>query len=598
MAEKADNSDVVSNASAKSEQPHNDSLATNRRSVLKGIGAGLAGLGLANGATGGVAGQQSGFDAVEATAEDVRDAILTEEATAESIVEQYLARIDVYDEALNALITVNEAAVERAQELDAAFEESGPVGPLHGVPIILKDNYDTGDLPTTNGSLAMEESQPPDDGFLVQQLREAGGIVVAKANLDEYAAGIEGSSSLGGQTRNAYALGRNPSGSSAGTGASIAASLAVIGTGSDTCGSIRNPSAFGSLVGIRPTLGLLSRDGIVPLNLERDTGGPLCRTVRDAALALDVMAGYDPTDPITARGADEIPAADDQTPEDSYLDYLNEDGLDGKRIGVLRDFFGPEEDIIEGDEDDQYDLTPEEAREEAAQVTALIETAFEDMAAQGAEIVELDTIPNLDDLIGEADAPDPFKQDLNEYLSNVDSEFNTLEEIVDSNEYSCDKADFLRESQEEDDPLVRETDEFKAAEAGKLALRNAVEGFMVQEDVDILAYPTLSHPPAPIGEEQPGSNCALAAYSRLPAIVVPAGYTETEDLPVGLEMVGFEFDEPTLIEAAYAYEQATENRRTPSGFGSLPAETPEVPNPDFTVGVATDGCDLEDTQDD
>lgn len=584
---------MANKTAADGAETEGDSFPIDRRSLLKGIGAaGLAGLGTSNGAAehGHSATDEGGFTPVEATAADVRAAILSGEASAQSIVEQYLERIDVYDEALNALITVNRDAVERAEALDAALEESGPVGPLHGVPIILKDNYDTGDLPTTNGSLAMENSQPPDDGFLVEQLRDAGGIVVAKANMDEYAAGIEGSSSLGGQTRNAYALGRNPSGSSAGTGASIAASLAVIGTGSDTCGSIRNPSAFGSLVGIRPTLGLLSRDGIIPLNLERDTGGPLCRTVHDAALALDVMAGYDPSDPITARGGDEIPSEDDQNPEDSYTDYLNEDGLEGLQVGVLRDFFGPEEEILEGDEDDEYDLTIEEAEQEAAQVTAVIENALDAMEVEGAELTEIESIPDLDDLIEEANAPDPFKQDLNAYLAEVDNEYETLEEIVESDEYSCDKAGFLRDSLEEDDPNVRETDEFKAAEAGKLALRSTVEGVMLQEEVDLLAYPTLSHPPAPIGEEQPGSNCSLSAYSRLPAIVLPAGYTEEEDLPVGLELVGFEFGEPTLIEAGYAYEQATKQRKPPDGFGPLPAEAPEVPEPDFSVDLASDGC--------
>ncbi|SFG45077.1 Asp-tRNAAsn/Glu-tRNAGln amidotransferase A subunit [Halopelagius inordinatus] len=572
------------------------SLPIDRRSLLKGIGAaGLIGAGTATASAGdsGTSGSDGGFTAVEATASDVLDAIESGEATAESIVEQYLERIEVYDEALDAIITVNPDAVERAEELDAKYEDSGAVGPLHGVPVVLKDNYDTGDMPTTNGSLSMKESQPPDDGFLVQQLREAGGVVVAKANLDEFARGIEGSSSYGGQTRNAYALGRNPSGSSAGTGASIAASLGVIGTGSDTCGSIRNPSAFGSLVGIRPTLGLLSRDGIVPLNLERDTGGPMCRTVHDAALALDVMAGYDPNDPITARGADEIPAEDDQTPEDSYTEYLDEDGPDGVRVGVLRDFFGPEEEILEGDEgdeEDEYDLTVAEAKAEAVQVTAVIETALHDMSSEGAEIVELDTVPNLDELLEEADSPDPFKQDLNAYLEDVDNEYDTLEEIVESDKYSCDKAESLRESEKEEDPNVRETDEFKAAVAGKFALRDAVEGLMLEEDVDVLAYPTLSHPPAEIGAEQPGSNCSLSAYSRLPAIVVPAGYTEDKTLPVGLELLGFEFDEPTLIEAAYAYEQATENREQPDGFGPLPAEAPDVPSPDYTVDLATEDC--------
>lgn len=570
---------------------HTDSITVGRRTLLKGIGAtGLLGAGVSP-----TLADQPGdeFEPVEATVSDVQEALKNGDTTAVSIVEQYLERIEVYDEALNSIIALNDNALDRAAELDATYDESGPIGPLHGVPIILKDNYDTEDMPTTNGSLSMENSQPSDDGFLVQQLREAGGIILAKANLDEFARGIEGSSSLGGQTRNAYALGRNPSGSSAGTGASIAASLAVFGTGSDTCGSIRNPSAFGSLVGIRSTMGLLSRDGIIPLNLERDLGGPLCRTVTDLAIALDVMAGYDPDDPITARGADEIPAENDRIPEDSYTDFLNEDGLEDLRIGVLRDFFGPDPDIVEESDDeqdqqDEYDLTVEEAEEEAAQVTTVIETALDDMAANGAEIVECEAIPNYDELLEEASGPYPFKQDLNTYLEDVDNEYDTLEEIVESDEYSCDKADSLRESEEEEDPNVRETDEFKAGQAGKVAFRDAVEGFMLDKNLDVLLYPTLSHPPAEIGEEQPGSNCPLAPYTGLPSIVVPAGYTPDEDLPVGLEMLTFEFDEPTLIEAAYAYEQATERRKTPEEFGPLPAETPEVPNADYTVDIAAE----------
>jgi Asp-tRNA(Asn)/Glu-tRNA(Gln) amidotransferase A subunit family amidase len=495
----------------------------------------------------------------------------------------------VYDEALNSLITVNPDALDRAEELDAEFEDSGPVGPLHGVPIVLKDNYDTGDMPTTAGSLSLEGSVPPDDSFLVEQLRDGGGIVLAKANLDEFASGIEGASSLGGQTRNAYALGQVPGGSSAGTGASIAASLGVIGTGSDTCGSIRNPSAFGSLVGIRPTLGLLSRDGIIPLILARDTGGPLTRTVADAALALDVMAGYDPSDPITARGADEMPSEEDRDPADSYTDYLNKDGLEGLRVGVLRDFFGAAEDAGE----EQDGVTQDEAEADAAKVTAVIESAIEDMDANGAEIVDDLSIDSYDELTEAADAPSSFQIDLNNYLDSLgdDAPYDTVEEIYESEEYACFETEFLSGAVEDPpDPDLKESEAYLSATGGKVELRDAVRELMVENDVDVLLYPTLSRTPVDIGSDQNGSNCTLSAYSGLPSIVVPAGYTQEEEYPVGLELLGLQFDEPLLIETAYSYEQATMNRKTPDGFGSLPAETPEVPNPDFSISIAENGC--------
>lgn len=575
----------------KAENLEDASTSIDRRSVLKGIGvAGLAGVGASPAtadethSTGG----DNSFDPLEATAADVRAAIMSERATARSIVQQYLERINVYDEALNSLITVNPDALERADELDAKFNQSGPVGPLHGVPIILKDNYDTDDLPTTAGSLSLEGSVPPDDAFLVKQLRDAGGIVLAKANMDEFASGIEGASSLGGQTRNAYALSKVPGGSSAGTGASIAASLGVIGTGSDTCGSIRNPSAFGSLVGIRPTLGLLSRDGIIPLILARDTGGPLTRTVSDAALALDVMAGYDASDPITARGADEIPIQDDGDPKDSYTDYLNKDGLEGLQIGVIRDFFGAAEDAGEAE-----GITQEEAEADAAAVTDVIEAAIEDMEANGAEIVDPVNIPSFEELVEEANAPSSFQIDLNDYLDSLgdDAPYDTVEEIYESNEYACFETEFLSGAVEDPpDPDLKESEAYMAATAGKVALRDAVREATVEHNVDVLLYPTLARTSVDIGRDQNGSNCELAAYAGLPSIVVPAGYTEDEKLPVGLELLGLQFEEPQLIEAAYSYEQATMQRETPDGFGPLPAEPPEVPNPDFSISVATNGC--------
>ncbi len=254
---------------------------------------------------------QSTFAFEEATIAGIHTAFASGALTCRQLVTDYLARIEAYDDdgpALNAILTVNQRALEIAAEMDAGFasDRSG-VGPLHCVPVVLKDNYDTADLPTTGGSVTLAESVPPDDAFVVRRLREAGALVLAKANMTELARGGTTVSSLGGQTRNPYDLTRTPGGSSGGTGAAIAANFAAIGTGSDTGQSIRSPASAGSLVGLRPTRGLLSRDGIIPVSTTQDAAGPITRTVEDAARMLDVMAGYDPNDPITAFSLDKIP---------------------------------------------------------------------------------------------------------------------------------------------------------------------------------------------------------------------------------------------------------------------------------------------------
>ena len=287
--------------------------------------------------------------------------------TCRQLVTAYLARIEAYDDdgpALNAVLTVNPSALEIAADMDARHASSpSAVGPLHCVPVVLKDNYDTADLPTTGGSVTLAESIPRDDAFVVQRLREAGALVLAKANLTELARGGTTLSSLGGQTKNPYDLTRTPGGSSGGTGAAIAANFAAIGTGSDTGQSIRSPASAGSLVGLRPTRGLVSRDGIIPLSTTQDAAGPITRTVEDAARMLDAIAGHDPNDPITAFSLDKIP--------DSYTHSLNRDGLAGARIGVLVDFFGA-------------DAVHEE-------VNAVTEAAIGQMSALGATMVRITT---------------------------------------------------------------------------------------------------------------------------------------------------------------------------------------------------------------
>ena len=283
-----------------------------------------------------LAGQPLTFVPEEATIAGIHGALASRDVTCVQVVQAYLRRIEAYDDrgpALNALISINPAALETAAELDRVQTSSrAPLRPLHCIPIVLKDNYDTADMPTTGGSVTLAASIPLRDAFVVRKLREAGAIVLGKANLMELARGGTTVSSLGGQTKNPYDLTRTPGGSSGGTGAAIAASFGVAGTGSDTGQSVRSPASAQSLVGLRPTRGLISRTGIIPVSITQDEAGPITRTVEDAARMLDVMAGYDPDDPITAFGASRIPR--------TYTAFLNRDALKGARIGVLTEYFG------------------------------------------------------------------------------------------------------------------------------------------------------------------------------------------------------------------------------------------------------------------
>jgi Asp-tRNA(Asn)/Glu-tRNA(Gln) amidotransferase A subunit family amidase len=563
-----------------------------RRTVLKLLGAmGMTGTAASSTMAAETKASESNdeFDPIEATVTDVISAIVDGNATAANIVETYLGRIEAYDEALNSIINVNPNAVDRAEELDEQFDKSGPVGPLHGVPIVLKDNYDTGDLPTTGASLALEDSIPPDDAYMVERLREAGAVVIAKANLHEYALGGTTVSSLGGATRNAYDLGRTPAGSSGGTGAAVAANLAVFGTGSDTGGSIRMPAAYGDLVGLRPTLGVLSRDGIIPISLTKDTGGYLTRTVTDTALALDATVGYDPTDRYTARAADKIPTEESPLPEDSYTEYLTLDGLEGARIGVYRDFFGIEADLVEGEVENE-----DQAREDAAEVTAVVEQALEDMEELGATIIDPVSVGPLDELnemIEAADTPEAErKRDLNGYFDSLgdDAEIESVEELVESELYACDIAEPLREENEASTDDLEE--KLLSSYGGRVVLRNAVLTMMADNGLDTIVYPTLARSPSPIGEELNGYGLDFSPEADMPAISVPAGFTEDDHLPVGIELVGRRFDDPLLLNLAYAYEQGTDHRHPPGGFGTLPNEPPEVEE-EYTVPVAENGCD-------
>jgi len=555
-----------------SEEVDEDVFSVDRRSVLKGVGvAGLAGVGVSSATSNGSISETAGnsFDPIEATVDDVVSAITSGDTTATEIVDTYLERIGEYDETLNAFITVNESATSRAQELDKAFNESGPVGPLHGVPLVLKDNYNTSDLPTTGGSLTLEGFVPSEDAFTVNQLREAGAIVIGKGNMDEWAHGGSpggGYSSLGGQTLNPYDLNRGPAGSSGGPAAAIAANLGIVSTGSDTGGSIRGPVAANALVGIKPTLGLTSRTGVIPFGLTLDVTGPMTHSVRDAATMLGVMSEVDTDDPKTYEIIEQAEGED-------YTQYLDSDGLDGARLGIARDFFGGNDEVDES-----------------------VNEAIDLMADNGAEIIDPITFPQeLFDSVGDIYSTISdleFKNYLNIYLSTYDdAPVETLEEVIEiSDDPSFPINERVLERLIEAQSRGDFTNQFyqRTLETGPEMVKRALSAPLKDNDLDALIAPTSSCPPEPLPSaddidyeidyevpdeieyecENVPSRTILANISGYPEVSVPAAFT-SDGLPTSVSFLGEAFDEPTLLKLAYAYEQQSMNRHPPEDFGAL-----------------------------
>jgi Asp-tRNA(Asn)/Glu-tRNA(Gln) amidotransferase A subunit family amidase len=444
--------------------------------------------------------------------------------TSVELVEFYLARIAAYDTAgpkLKALLLVNTAARDEAAAMDAERAASGPRGPLHGIPIILKDNIGTADMPTTAGSVALDGFRPSEDAFQVRMLREAGAVIIGKANMCEFALCWETASSLGGQTRSPYDLSRDPGGSSGGTAVAVAANFAAVGLGTDTCGSVRLPAGLNNLYGLRPTSGLSSRAGVIPFSFTMDTIGPMGRSVADIAIVLDATVGVDPADPTT------IPV------ETSYLGAIDPDGLAGRRIGLVP--FG-------GD--------PEVGR--------IVGAAIDEMAANGVEVIEV-AIPggmDIDPLF------DEFHSALDSYLAaQPGAPVASLNEIV---AMSLNRPAMV-------DAYIREraavtsldTSGYHASLAGREPFRDAVVALMDKYDLDAIAYPESAAPAAVIGASQPPFDCSSAAYGGLPAMVVPAGAT-ADGLPLGVELMGRPFDETLLIAIAAGHEAHTSHRILPS----------------------------------
>jgi len=452
--------------------------------------------------------------------------------SAVALVDAYLARIAAYDDQgpeLNALLQINPRVREQALALDEERRQTGPRSPLHGIPVILKDNYSTVDMPTTGASRALAGFVPNGNATQVQKLLDAGALILAKANLHEFAYGITTISSLGGQTRNPYDPARIPGGSSGGTAAAVAAGFATVGMGSDTCGSIRIPAAFNNLVGLRPTKGLSSIHGIMPLSTTQDVAGPLARSIEDLAIVLDIVTGYDSQDAATSVMLDR------EAPK--FRDNLGNTTLRGVRIGRLGNYFDP---------------ATEEVRE-------VLDDALNLMASLGAEIVDVN-LAQMSELIGRSGViGHEFETDLNAYLAEFGSTaYTSLEAIVASGQHHEAVDGVLsRSAAATQDPVA-----YQAALAARQELRAAIQLAMMEQDLHFLAYPPAGAAPVLIGENQPGNNCSLSANSGLPALSVPAGFTSA-GLPIGMELLGAEFSDAQLLALGHAFEQVAQYRRSP-----------------------------------
>jgi Asp-tRNA(Asn)/Glu-tRNA(Gln) amidotransferase A subunit family amidase len=492
------------------------------------------------------------FKIEETSIAAIHSAFKAKTLTCHALVAQYLARIAAYDKqgpAINALITLNPNALAIADSLDRRFAKEGLTGPLYCVPMIVKDNYETKDLQTTAGSLALKGWIPRQDATFVARIRAAGAIVLAKSNMAEWAfSPLETVNSiLPGYTKNPYALDRVTAGSSGGTAAAVAANEGESGLGTDTGNSIRGPSAHNALVGIRSTMGLTSRAGVVPLSNSADIAGPMARTVADAVAIFNVVAGEDPDDPVTAASRGHR--------EDDYRKFVVAGGLKGARIGVLRQAF----------ERNDRDGRPTQDSE----VVAVFMKAVKDLEKAGAVIVDPAGIDSLGAVTRSGGGGcNPFKYDLERYLAarGQNAPVKTVDEVLRSGNYHPSIQLRLQAAQAvatapEDSPGC------KAREAMRERFRIAVTAMMDSLHLDALVYPTWSNPPRLIGDlnTPAGDNSQLfSPTTGFPAITVPMGYTRKNTLPAGMTFFGRAWSEGKLITLAYSYEQVTHHRKAPT----------------------------------
>ena len=496
------------------------------------------------------------FDVVEATISQVHDAMKAGRLACRDLVDQYLKRIELYDKngpAINAIVLVNPDAGREAAELDRRFVQSGLTGPLHCVPMIVKDNFETRGLRTTNGALAFASYVPSEDAFLVKRVREAGALILAKSNMAEWAFSPYEtvSSILPGYTKNPYALDRVTAGSSGGTAAAVAASFGLAGLGTDTGNSIRGPSSHQALAGIRSTMGLTSRAGVFPLNLQADIAGPMARTVEDAARIFQVIVGSDPNDPVTAPAPAHLPQ--------DYLASLDRQGLRGATIGVLHQAY------------DRESTDPE--------VVRVFLAAVEDLRLAGATIVDPANVDGLDDLRRPQDiggSPGPcmgFKYDINHFLAARANSVpvKDLAAIIQSRGFHPTVQRRLEEAEKSSENGPG-SPACVADASYRERFRAAVLKTMDRLNLDAFVYPTWSNPPRLIGDlnTPAGDNSQVfSPTTGFPAVNVPMGYTRGGALPAGITLYGRAWSEAMLIKYAYAYEQTTRHRHAPASTPPL-----------------------------
>ncbi len=493
------------------------------------------------------------FELEEATVAEMQSAIESGELSSEKLVGKYLERIREVDPKIRSVIETNPDAERIAAELDKERKAGKSRGALHGIPVLIKDNIDTADkMQTTAGSLALLNAPTPQqDAFLVQQLRNAGAVILGKTNLSEWAnfrstKSSSGWSGRGGQTRNPYILDRNPCGSSAGTGAAIAANLAAIGIGTETDGSIICPSATCGIVGIKPTLGLVSRSGVIPIAHSQDTAGPMARTVADAAILLGVLVGTDKTDSITSQAA---------KGEKDYTKFLRADGLKNMRIGVARQVFGKN-----------------------AKIDALVEPHLQILKDGGATLIDVEfpTFGKFGDAEFEVLLYE-FKADLNKYLANRNAKYKTLADLIKFNDDNSDtempyfgQEIFLMAQKKGD--LTDRAYRLALQKSKLLSQTDGVDAVMNKNKLDAFVAPSggtawmtdLVNGDCGVFE----GMTSFAAVSGYPSITVPAGYVQ--ELPVGITFFGRAFSEPTLLKLAYAFEQKTNARKPPKFLPTYP----------------------------
>ena len=486
------------------------------------------------------------------TIADINAAFAKGTLTSERLTQVFLSRIQAFDRQgpmLRSIITVNPKALETARALDAERKAKGPRSILHGIPIVVKDNIDTADMPTTGGSVLLEGSIPPDDAFVIRKLRAAGAVIIAKTNLSEFASAAA-HSSLGGQILNPHDLTRTPSGSSGGTGVALAAAFAMAGLGTDTGGSVRGPSTSNGIAGLKTTWGLVSRDGVIPLALTFDTVGPMARSVYDVAALLNVLTGLDPADASTKLG-DGRAAAD-------YTQSLRADGLKGARLGLARDFMGQDQDV-----------------------DWAMEAAIDTMRKQGATVVDVRLPRWLLDAKGEyytAIRYPEFAAQIADYLATLGPSYpKNLDQLIErARRMNAPRADGASPNPARWSLMLRESGSGTTKDYPYTAVRDhalplvraLLSGVMAAQQLDAIVYPTDSRRPqtisapaaVPGGGAASGSN--LANLSGFPDLIVPAGFT-TDDLPIGLSFLGPAFSESRLLAIGYSFEQATKARRLP-----------------------------------